>query len=135
MEDLDFNSEGSALGQEDRNLQNVLIPEILEKQCFDEENKVIDQGLNGDPKSLLTNKSISPALKRKLQKFKDNQNTAEDINESVELPSTTIKLARRKVYDTGEVSSGESEEFNGFDFKDPETFETSNIILKKLIGD
>lgn len=134
MEDLDFNNGNSELVQEDPNLQNLFIPEILDNQCLVGENKV-NQELNGDSKALSTNQSISPALKRKLRKYKENQNSTEDFNEPLELPSTMTKPSSRKVSDIAEVSSGESEEFIGFDFKDPDFFETSNIILKKLIGD
>jgi hypothetical protein len=133
MDAFDFNGGNGQITRGDSNLENVMVSVSSENQFFEEENKLISEEVNGDLKTIHVKKNISPLSKKRLRKFKTSPNITEDTYKSL-FVSVSPNLNKRKTSDIDDVSSGESEEFNGFDLKDPEIFESGSIILKKLIG-
>lgn len=131
MDSFDFNGGNTDIVHGDSNLDSVCEQGSSEK-CFDDENEFNNEELNGDFKSSLSPKKncLSPG-KRKLRKLKTDLTPVENIHKA--LIPTSPKSSKRKVSDV-EVSSDDTEEFNGFDLKDLEMFEPGNEILKKLIG-
>lgn len=127
----DVNGGNAEVAREDSNLErsSTVMPESPEKPLAGADAKMDDVELNGDIKSPTKKMATSPAARRKLRKFKANSTAADNEAKS------PARVNKRKPSDLAEVSSGESEEFNGFDNKGTENFEPSNLVLKKLIGD
>ena len=130
MDTFDINGGNAETACGDSNLENALASPTSERQFFDQESKIISQESNGDFKSILVKKNHSPPTKKKLRKMKTNLGSTENI-EKISFPSSP--RLKRKSSDA-ETSSGESEEFNGFDLKDSAVSRPESIILKKLIG-
>ncbi|XP_058798404.1 uncharacterized protein LOC131668335 isoform X1 [Phymastichus coffea] len=131
MDASDLNGGKAETARVDFNLECMFTAETPVKVIADND-KPGDKNLNGDLKSILNKKNASPSVKRKSRKLKANSNNSVATGK---LSPTAMQLNKRKASENVDVSSSETEEFNGFEIEEIQNLESGYTVLKKLIAE
>ncbi|KAJ8687176.1 hypothetical protein QAD02_022970 [Eretmocerus hayati] len=134
MDTLDHNGGNAEVARGDSNLENLLVSDKpSDKQCSEQESKSVDeQELNGEVKSSPGKKLASPSAKRKLQRRSKTISADSPIKSPKQ--NSPSKVVRRKIFNDGDMSSCDSEDFIGFDAHQQRINDSHSIILEKLLG-